>query len=201
MRCADNCLSCASDKNYCFDCSTDLDTQSNRTFSFVLKHHKCVRVELTYDQEKNNYFYVEGDKQCEKGTFFDLDAQKCDSCDINCADCARAPTKTDEQIDNNCLTCMSDRPYLKDGGNCVLDCGDGYYLNETARRCFKCPSNCARCELDDENDSVGCTECITGFVLKSKTCGTAYIYEKCADANCYECFGDQKSQCRICKYD
>ncbi len=65
---------------------------------------------------------------CELGMYRDESSNECKWCDIKCLECFGP-------LPENCLKCANSRPYLQQN-ECVAHCGNGFYLNETAGRCF-----------------------------------------------------------------
>ena len=88
-------------------------------------------------------------------------------CHISCLTCFQSPTSSNQ----NCDSCKDG--LLKDG-NCVMNCGEGYYVNDN--KCLKCHDNCKTCSDGIVTDSNGkitnmkCTQCkediINGYELK-----------------------------------
>lgn len=65
---------------------------------------------------------------------------------------------------DDCIKCPDKRPYLQ-ANKCVRSCSDGYYLNETALRCFECNSNCEKCIYN----STYCLSCKSGYTINFKS--------------------------------
>lgn len=90
-----------------------------------------------------------------------------------CSYCLKPP----EDDNQNCLSCKDNLLLQKDKGNCVEECNNGYFQNETF--CEKCEEPCEACY-----NSTQCITCINGFYFND------------TDNLCYQCH----SKCEICKW-
>lgn len=114
--CDSYCSECSLERNYCSKCVNEVTINKNST----QVHLKIEKI--------NNFCVTEDDKNCGSGYYMDQTENSCRYCDVTCLEC-NGPTS------KNCLKCPDKRPYLQDQ-QCVAVCSDGYYLNETASRCF-----------------------------------------------------------------
>ncbi|KAM9742832.1 extracellular matrix organizing protein FRAS1 isoform 2-T2 [Menidia menidia] len=117
----------------------------------------------------------------------------CMRCHESCSEC-RGPSQQE------CLSC-SDLAYLLKDGECVSDCGDGYYSQKGV--CYACDSSCASCFPDDPK----CMSCPPGTALHHGKCigqcPTRHYLDNhsrcraCHDS-CASCWGPAVSQCTSC---
>jgi hypothetical protein len=105
---------------------------------------------------KNNTCVLKENENCETGYYYDVIAKQCKFCDIKCAECSTLSS-------TDCLACSEKRPYLKDG-ECVAQCGVGFYLNKNINYCLQCNEKCLSC--DEQNK---CTSCVFGYSLNENS--------------------------------
>ena len=80
------------------------------------------------------------------------------SCHSSCLNCSQSPINSNP----NCDLCK-DGYGLQKNGNCVTNCGEGYYENNN--KCLKCHNNCKTCSTGMITDINGrlinmkCSEC------------------------------------------
>lgn len=71
-------------------------------------------------------------------------------------------------IDNDkrrCRISCNDSAYFNyDQGQCI-DCGKGYFLNQTNQTCQTCPANCTSCYFSKGNQRVECDNCSSNLVV------------------------------------
>ena len=111
--------------------------------------------------ELYNQYIIENTNECiefpEGGYFISNDTtgllSKCHSSCLTCS-------KTYTELNSNCDSCNEG---LLQDGNCVNNCSDGYYKNNS--NCLKCHNNCQTCSTGVITDSNGklnnmkCTRC------------------------------------------
>lgn len=113
---------------------------------------------------------------CERGFQIDATSIMCEACtDSNCEHCKS----------NRCLKCK-DTYFIDANGDCVDDCGAGFFASKRYGMCTKCPTGCTTCESGER-----CDGCIKGYQLN-------YLLqcEPCKDINCEDCL---KDKCLTCK--
>lgn len=73
----------------------------------------------------------------------------------NCLDCDSTCLTCSGGLATECLTCDAGR-FLK-SGECVTDCGDGFFPDNMDNTCKTCHIRCAKCDGPDYTD---CDECV-----------------------------------------
>ena len=144
--------------------------------------------------------------------------------------CETCSIKSYNESQQSCLTCRSDYPILFNNNclqkcpkkyylsentcrecpigctDCINEkkcssCSDGYYLDET---CKKCHSNCVSCHGEGDEDNNNCKECIPGLLLINTTCSNGCQKKQYKSGNtCYPCKKvcascDNGSECKTC---
>jgi len=107
----------------------------------------------------------------------------CKPCLANCKKCKNS---------NTCDECI-DKFNLKDGNQCVKECGDGYTLFPQ-NICRKCHSSCLGCKNTNVNE---CTKCYANYYLFNNECRSScpeatfatnkMTCDPCPISNCLEC--------------
>ncbi|XP_068615370.1 extracellular matrix organizing protein FRAS1-like, partial [Brachionichthys hirsutus] len=129
---------------------------------------------------------------CPPGSY-QHDQTHCRSCHESCSEC-RGPGRQD------CVTCSDPAALLKDG-ECVPDCGSGFYNQQG--HCYACESSCASCFPDNPK----CTSCLPGTALHHGKCISHcppqhYLdtHSRCraCHVSCSSCWGPAVSQCSLC---
>ncbi|TRY85660.1 hypothetical protein DNTS_020362 [Danionella cerebrum] len=100
--------------------------------------------------------YVLQDGICVPGCSagFYQDAERCLNCDEHCEQC---------QARGLCQQCQL--PYASLNGQCVLECGKHFFLDDLTRQCTACSSSCVECLSAEE-----CRTCGENSYLKSGRC-------------------------------
>ncbi|XP_073695623.1 extracellular matrix organizing protein FRAS1 [Garra rufa] len=100
--------------------------------------------------------YVLQDGICVPGCSpgFYQDAERCLSCDEHCEQC---------QVHGRCQRCQL--PYAVLNGQCVLECGKRYFLEDSTRQCTACSAGCLECVNAGE-----CRVCSENSFLKGGQC-------------------------------
>ena len=105
-------------------------------------------------------------------------------CHNNCKSCISGPiyeeNTYDILINTNCKECKNNFYMIGNTSNCSNENNiDNYFLNESEKKYFKCPSNCKQCELLSNNE-LKCKKCDDGYQYyeEEKICITCleYIY-------------------------
>ena len=144
--------------------------------------------------------------------------------------CETCSIKSFNESQQSCLTCKSDYPILFNNNclekcpkqyyssentcrecpigctDCINEkkcssCSDGYYLDET---CKKCHSNCLSCHGEGDDDNNNCKECIPGLLLINTTCSNRCQKKQYKSGNtCHPCKKlcascDNGSECKTC---
>ena len=146
-------------------------------------------------------------QDCGVGFYSTLN-NECVQCeDNNCSNCSSIQNSDNEiMISNTCQECLPGF-YLKSTNGlteCVIDCGDGYYGNNSL--CMPCSdNNCTMC-----SNNYDCSYCNNELnLLNSNQCvvncpfGKAsvnYICEDC-EPNCLICKENNLSDCLVCNND
>ncbi|KAL7716711.1 Protein kinase domain containing protein [Entamoeba marina] len=170
--CSEHCLRCTNDK--CLNCDTNYQLNDM---------NQCVLI-----SEPIISFYNNKTMKCNDGYY--SDSISCIQCDDNCISCDSS----------GCLTCYKN--YTLDGLGCryieenngeelvtnygVIDCVDGYYLNQFI--CESCSSslfdiNCKSCDID------GCLSCKDGYALiENESCSneTKSTINDSISISCYD---------------
>ena len=109
-------------------------------------------------------------------------------------DCFHSCKECDEESDNennqHCLSCKTNKLFQEDNHNCIDKCLDGYYEdNNTCRVCHK---SCLKCEKGGSEDNPNCYSCKDNKYLLddslkcSENCGNNY-YKNETEKKCYRC--------------
>ena len=139
-----------------------------------------------------------------------------DKCHDNCKSCTTGPTSTN----NSCTTCKDTVTIYYDLGNCVSECTNGHFTENSIMKC-KCSSDisCEYCSVESKAQNL-CVTCNTNYYPKKEdpenrdsfikcyndsTISSGYylntnIYEPC-HTNCLKCSGagtDNDNKCTIC---
>ncbi|AWP07675.1 putative extracellular matrix protein FRAS1 [Scophthalmus maximus] len=121
------------------------------------------------------------------------DESDCRRCQESCSEC-RGPGQQE------CVSCSDPAALLKDG-ECVPDCGGGFYSQEGI--CYACDASCASCFPDN----AGCMSCPPGTALHRGKClaqcpARHYPddHSRCrgCHGSCASCLGPSVSQCSQC---
>ncbi len=141
--------------------------------------------------------------------FYYANRQKwlCSPCDSSCLTCSGG-------LAENCLTCSPSATLRYILLNmCWSVCPGGYYPNNTASACQKCPIelNCGNCTLLNTTMTVFCTSCAYGYFYQysNKTClpgcatnqyaNTANNTCLSCQSSCLTCIGPASNQCASCQ--
>ncbi|XP_072243382.1 extracellular matrix organizing protein FRAS1 isoform X1 [Leuresthes tenuis] len=129
---------------------------------------------------------------CPSGSY-QHDHTHCRRCHESCSECHGLSQQ-------ECISCSDPAALLKDG-ECVTDCGDGYYSQEGV--CYACDSSCASCFPDDPK----CMSCPQGTALHHGKCVVQCPIQHYQDnhsrcrachSSCASCWGPTVSQCTSC---
>ncbi|KAM8864960.1 extracellular matrix organizing protein FRAS1 isoform 2-T3 [Synchiropus picturatus] len=124
------------------------------------------------------------------------DLRRCRRCHHSCSTCS-GPSQQE------CTSCSGPAALLK-AGECVSECGDGFYRRESV--CVACDSSCASCFPD----SPVCSSCPAGAALHHgmciSQCPTQHYRDqssrcRACHASCLSCHGPAPSQCLMCAGD
>ena len=189
-KCSTNCKTCSkgpeeNGNNNCLAC--DQNT-INKYLINDINNHNCV------ENCPENTFLDDSSKTCEKCSEFCkicensekcnicydgyyLEGNVCKKCSTNCKTCSKGP---DENGNNNCLTCDQNtlNKYLindVNNHNCVENCPENTFLDDSSKTCEKCSEFCKICE-----NSEKCSICYDGYYLEENVC------KKCS-TNCKTC--------------
>ncbi|CAB1414147.1 unnamed protein product [Pleuronectes platessa] len=184
VQCQADCLSCSGSPEHCESC---------RDPKAVLHLGRCLSVCPAGH-------YPEGRvcKACQstcstcssRGTH---DQSLCRYCHESCSEC-RGPTQQE------CVSCSDPAALLKDG-ECVPDCGAGFYSQDGV--CHACDSSCASCFPDNPK----CMSCPPATALHHGKCisqcpAQHYLdnHNRCraCHSSCASCWGPSVSQCSLC---
>ena len=118
------------------------------------------------------------DTQCEicEDGYYNISG-KCAPVTVQCHEKCSYCLKPPEDDNQNCLSCKDNLLLQTDKGNCVEECNNGYFQNDTF--CEECKEPCKACY-----NSTQCITCINGFYFND------------TDNQCYQC----DSKCEICKF-
>uniref|UniRef100_A0A3Q3IUW6 VWFC domain-containing protein n=1 Tax=Monopterus albus TaxID=43700 RepID=A0A3Q3IUW6_MONAL len=128
--------------------------------------------------------------RCRGSALFYLHAH---CCHASCLEC-HGPSQKD------CVSCSDPADLLKDG-ECVPDCGAGFYIQEGV--CYACDLSCASCFPDNPK----CMSCPPGTALHHGKCVTQCPTQHYLDnhgrcrvchSSCASCWGPSVSQCTSC---
>ncbi|CAD8121931.1 unnamed protein product [Paramecium sonneborni] len=127
--------------------------------------------------------------QCPNQLFATPDVDNCQPCQIGCLKCIELA---------NCIICLSE--YFKDKSNqCVQQCSDGYYNDNTDinnPKCTQCDPNCLKCEIIGTH----CTDCIPKGYLVNNHCFICLQGEYFSGTACLNCIsGCQNCVSPICE--
>uniref|UniRef100_A0A3P9GZH8 Fraser extracellular matrix complex subunit 1 n=1 Tax=Oryzias latipes TaxID=8090 RepID=A0A3P9GZH8_ORYLA len=127
---------------------------------------------------------------CPPGSYQNNGAH-CRRCHESCAEC-RGPGLQD------CTSCSYPAALLRDG-ECVPDCGAGFYSQDGV--CYACDSSCASCFPNNPT----CMSCPPGAALHHGKCVTQCPprhyqddHSRCCYSSCASCWGPSMSQCTSC---
>eukprot|EP00054_Salpingoeca_dolichothecata_P025910 m.183153 g.183153 ORF g.183153 m.183153 type:complete len:3304 (+) comp25500_c0_seq1:45-9956(+) len=123
---------------------------------------------------------------CGLGQFFDnTTTRTCRPCHSSCGSRCNGP------LASNCLACEPNRGLFLLNGECVADCGAGFFRHATTQRCWQCSSSCPAghflakpCSRDADSQCQPWTKCVDGreYVLVP---GSSTADTQCA--TCLQC--------------
>lgn len=175
------CLTCSINCEKCIDYDNCLECKKPYVLQTFYDYSLC--------QESCDEGYVNINGSCEECS----DKDKCSEC--------RGSDK------NSCKKCKPG--YVLKNNNCVLECGDDYYLElniYNALNCVKCNlNNCKTCL----NNNI-CINCEGNYVLQEgicvKECSNGYSLSnnsseciKCVSPRCKMCYEDKPDICLLCE--
>ena len=141
-----------------------------------------------------------------------------------CYDKCRTCNKFGNELENNCLSCISKYYLIYGTSNCIKGDEakkDGYYFNTTYGKYVKCDIACSTCNLGDNLNCIKCNEALGYYPYKGKsnsmcfneeTIGDGYFlntfekpygWDECYE-NCAKCEykgNKKKMACLSCKTD
>ncbi|XP_059921872.1 extracellular matrix protein FRAS1 isoform X2 [Gadus macrocephalus] len=129
---------------------------------------------------------------CPPGSYQHLHTH-CSDCHPSCSECFSAGQQ-------DCLVCSDPAALLKDG-ECVADCGAGYYSQQGV--CSACDPSCSSCYPDNP----ACLSCPPSTALHHGRCITQcpdhhYLdnHGRCrgCHSSCASCWGPSGGQCSVC---
>ena len=148
------------------------------------------------------------------------DLKTINQCHQNCETCNEGPT----QYNSSCLTCKNEGNLFFDFGNCVSECSNGYFIENSIKKCL-CPTNntCRLCNLESQEHNL-CISCnidlhyypkkndsnnINSFLncYNSSSISDGYylnnisnLYEQCYSSckNCYGNGNEKENKCTEC---
>ena len=115
---------------------------------------------------------------CKKDYYISYTPTECLPCDISCNRCTGSGNRNcincakSSYLEGNICVYCGDNYIYKDGkcqcdkgfflknGECLADCGEGYFKNLKHKRCVACHSDCSICTSLEE-----CQACVSGFRL------------------------------------
>ena len=185
-----------------------------------IKYHNCTECRPNYHLVYN--FTGACLRPCAKpsDTYLDNDTNTYRKCYDNCATCDFGGNENN----HNCTSCLKDSSdnyiyhFVSDKpGQCVVNPGDGYYINTTDNTFHNCYESCATCTTAGTKVQHNCKTCKSGYHWYYKEEGNCYnvkpngtylnektdTYEKC-HANCFFCdyLGtDDDNKCTKCAYN
>ena len=192
-----------------------------KTFHYYPKEENCL-IELNCSNKFYNYNRTECIDEIPEGYYCnDSDHKTIDKCHENCKNCSEGPTDNN----NNCLTCPETDTIYFNLGNCVSNCTNGFFIEDSIKKC-KCETNkvckycsyesqkynlCDSCnndlgyfsKLNDSNNKESYFNCYNestisdGYFLNNDT----KQYEPCF-SSCKKCYGkgdEDNNKCLICK--
>lgn len=180
-------------ENICIEtCNTSIYTTNEnkecglcQTLYQNIKPYKIINEEECVSSKPDDTFYISEELQilqrcnstCETCESYD----KCNKCKPNytlrngkciteeCYEtCELCSEKSDNKSEQKCTECHDSTKYLQiDKGNCIDECLEGYYVNDTY--CSNCHKNCKTCLTGAENDNgtinENCNSCQSGKYL------------------------------------
>ncbi|CAF2921794.1 unnamed protein product [Rotaria sp. Silwood2] len=137
---------------------------------------------------------------CPEGTYPYEQDKLCLPCHLQCGSCRNAS-------ETSCISCKSDLFLIHDLMTCVESCPEQYYTDRHLRKCIRCKTDCASCDISSDK----CTSCSDGYALKNTDCIKAsepcesneyfdFTINQCrwCDSRCLTCSGSQIDQCKSC---
>ncbi|CAF2682786.1 unnamed protein product [Rotaria sp. Silwood2] len=137
---------------------------------------------------------------CPEGTYSYEQDKLCLPCHLQCGSCRNAS-------ETSCISCKSDLFLIHDLMTCVESCPEQYYTDRHLRKCIRCKTDCASCDISSDK----CTSCSDGYALKNTDCIKAsepcesneyfdFTINQCrwCDSRCLTCSGSQIDQCKSC---
>jgi hypothetical protein len=142
------CKKCPSE---CAECTFDNEIQKPVCSKCNLKTHKAI-----ISENSKNYSMCES--LCsEKNTI--LVDSLCVKCRIeNCDKCTL-------ESNRNLICEKCQKGFLLKNGECVGECGIGFYSSEFKGLCETCSENCSSCKISEESKSLVCEKCESDFYL------------------------------------
>ncbi|EAR96682.2 leishmanolysin family protein (macronuclear) [Tetrahymena thermophila SB210] len=163
--CAPNCRTCSSSNpSSCLSCENGLYLFNNQCVT------KC------QDGYFNGPSYI--CNPCMNGCDICSDGNSCKTCNanykpytyknqlvcINSSSCfSPCSTCSGTFQPTTCASCNKNFYLL--GTNCVAQCSQGLYANQSNQTCTQCPTNCSACQ-----DPSTCLSCSNGYFLSQKSC-------------------------------
>ncbi|XP_022108203.1 furin-like, partial [Acanthaster planci] len=122
---------------------------------------------------------------------FQLNRGSCDEregshCEAKCKECV-------DGFEDRCSSCNASK-YLQDF-DCVDSCGQGYFTDDSIRKCVRCNPSCKTCDGLSSQDCTSCYE--NRFLYDDSTCDSHCPYTTYTDRSDWRC-KDCHSSCRSC---
>jgi hypothetical protein len=183
--CIDNCLSGYYINNtFCEECNSSCLT-CDKGFSDNSPHcTSCSENKLLKEDSE------ECVNECLNGYYYE-DNKYCKKCHSSCLTCSQGYSNDS----SHCTSCINNKYFQRDKGNCIDNCLSGYYVNNTF--CEKCDPSCLTCDKGFSDNSSHCTSCPENLLFYNDTkecknnCSISYykLDNKClkCDSNCKSC--------------
>ena len=107
---------------------------------------------LSLKNDRIGYNYVIGYEKliiCEEGYVYNENYKRCDIVDsLNC--------KVPRNMEDKCLLCSSNAPYLDEDDICLKECKPKYFKDDYFKQCRKCDETCYTCFGKNYDNCLSC---------------------------------------------
>ena len=107
---------------------------------------------LSLKNDRIGYNYVIGYEKliiCEEGYVYNEKYKRCDIVDsLNC--------KVPRNMEDKCLLCSSNAPYLDEDDICLKECKPKYFKDDYFKQCRKCHETCYTCFGKNYDNCLSC---------------------------------------------
>ena len=139
--CSSNCKYC-SNFEQCLECEDNYKLEDGKCFPKIcfFSCQECFKMSIDENDQqcrscKKNFYYLEEKlnclSKCPDGYF--ANDSYCSKCHPNCVTCKKGPEEFEDEINENCESCQSNKYLIKAKGyprNCVIECPNGTNISD-----------------------------------------------------------------------